>query len=178
MEMVNRHWEGSYLGLEFLTPETAALERIGAVSVPRLIENLNEATIRAYGFERLVYGWRVVVEEEDQGDDDEPDSNEELDHQIHIGNVRLRVTAVLGDIGDTRALPYLEGLLAQIKSSPESPAFGTANSLSSTIEVAIGRIKKTSSNSAEREVTTPGRIRALPIRVSDSGPPPASRKPE
>ena len=178
MQMVNRHWESTYLGLEFHTPETAALARIGAASVQQLGENLNEATIRAYGFEPLVYGWRVVVEEEDLEDDDEPDADEELDRQTHIGNVRLRVAAVLGEIGETRALPYLEKLLAAIKSSPESPVFGTAGSLSGTIDSAIARIKKTGRWSAERNVTTPARIKALPTSGSDSGRPPSSRKPE
>jgi PBS lyase HEAT-like repeat len=174
MEMVNRHWEGSYLGLEFDTPETAALERIGVVSVPLLIENLNEATIRAYGFEPLVHGWRVVVDE----DDDEADPEEELDRQTHIGNVRLRVALVLGDIGDTRALPYLEELLAEIKSSPGSPVFGTAGSLSGTIESAIGRIKKTGPWGAESNAPDPGGRRSVPTTGNDFGRRASSRKPE
>jgi hypothetical protein len=171
MEMVNRHWEDSHLGPEINTPETVALERIGAESVPRLAENLNEATIRAYGFEPLVYGWRVVVEE-----DDEPDPEEELDHQIHIGYVRLRVAAVLGDIGDTRALPYLEKLLREIKSSPESPVFGTAGSLSGTIGSAVARINQTGAWSPERKSTTQGRVRVVPIRGKDFGRPPSSEE--
>ena len=177
MEMVNRHWESTYLGLVFHTPATVALKRIGAASVPQLVKNLDEATIRSYGFEPLVYGWRVVVEEADQGDDDEPHPDEELDHQTHIGNVRLRVAAVLGEIGDTQALPYLEKLLAEIKSSPESPVFGTAGSLSGTIDSAIARIKKTGPWSAERNATTTGRTMAVPTSANDSGRPPSSRKP-
>jgi len=117
------------------------------------------------------------VEEEDQEDDDEPDPDEELDHQTHIGYVRLRVAAVLGEIGDTQALPYLEKLLAEIKSSPESPVFGTAGSLSGTIDSAIARIKKTGPWSAERNATTTGRTMAVPTSVNDSGRPPSSRKP-
>jgi hypothetical protein len=177
MEMVNRHLEMTYLGLEIHTPETAALERIGAASVSQLVENLNEATIRAYGFEPLVHGWRVVVEEEDQEDDDGPDPDEELSRQTHIGYVRLRVAAVLGDIGDTRALPYLEKLLAEIKSSPESPVFGTGGSLSGTIESAIARIKKAGPWSADRNAN-PESIRLAPTSGYDSGRPPSSRKPE
>lgn len=178
MEMVNRHWESTYLGLEFDTPETVALGRIGAASVPKLVQNLDEATIRAHGFEPLVYGWQVAVEEEDQEDDDGVDPDEEIDRQTHIGNVRLRVAAVLGEIGDTRALPYLEKLLEEIKSSTGSPVFGTAGSLSGTVDSAIARIKKTGPWSVDRDVTTPERIRSVPISANDSGPPPSSRKPE
>ncbi len=178
MEMVNRDWESTYSGLEFHTPETAALEQIGAASIPRLVDNLNEGTIRAYGFEPLSHGWRVVLEEPIQEDSDEPDSDEELDRQTHIGNVRLRVAGVLGKIGDTRALPYLEKLLGEIKSNPESPLFGTAGSLSVTIDSAIARITKTGPWSAERDSTAPGRIRAVPTSGIDSGRPPTSRNPD
>lgn len=160
MELVNRHWEINQLGLVINTPETAALVRIGAASVPTLVKNLDEVTIRAYGFEPVVYGWRV--EEEEEENPLEPDPDEELDRQTHIGNVRLRVAVVLGDIGDTRALSYLERLLAEIKSSPESPVFGTAGSLSGTIESAIARIKKTGPWSAERNAITPGSTRPVP----------------
>jgi hypothetical protein len=177
MAMVNRHWESNHLGLEFRTPEAAALLRIGAAAGPLLVKNLDEATIRGFGFEPLVYGWRVVVEEE-QEDYDEQDPDDELDRQTHIGNVRLRVAMILGDIGDTRALPHLGKLLAEIESSPESPAFGTQGSLSGTIESAIARIKKIGPWSAERKTTDPGGIRIVPISAHDSDRPPSSRKPE
>ncbi|HKQ05771.1 MAG TPA: hypothetical protein VJ464_11610 [Blastocatellia bacterium] len=159
MEMVNRHWEITHSGFIFQTPETIALEQIGAASVPQLVKNLDEDTIRSFGFEPLVYGWRVVVEDEDE---DEPDPDDELDRQTHIGNVRLRVAAILGDIGDTRALPYLERLLSETRSHPESPMFGIAGSLSGTIEFAIARIKKTGPWSAEKNAITPGTIRPVP----------------
>jgi hypothetical protein len=175
MDMVNRQFEITHLGLKIDTPETAALERIGAAAIPRLIENLNEATIRAYGFEPLAHGWRVVV---DQEDDNEPDSVEELRHETYIGYVRLRVAVVLGDIGDTRSLPYLEKLLAQIKSSPESPLFGTGDSLSGAIENSISKIKKTGRWSEQRNANNSRRITLLPTSENDSGRPPSAKKPE
>jgi hypothetical protein len=177
MVMVNRHWESNHLGFKFDTPDAAALVRIGAPAVPHLVKNLDEATVRGYGFGPLVYGWRVVVEDE-QEDFDEEDPDDELDRQTHVGNVRLRVAILLGEIGDTRALPLLEKLLAEIESSPESPVFGTQGSLSGTIESAIARIKKTGPWSAERDTTNAGTIRALPTRVNDSDRPPSSSKPE
>lgn len=160
MEMVNRNWECTHLGVQFCTPETAALERIGAASVPHLVRNLNEATIRAYGFEPLVHGWRVAVD--DEADDDEPDPDEERDRQCHVGNVRFRVAVVLGDIGDTRAAPYLEELLAVIKTNPDSPEFGIGNWLSATVETAIARINRTGPWSVERNAITPGSVRFMP----------------
>jgi HEAT repeat protein len=175
MEMVNRNWESTLFGLEFDTPETKALARIGAAAVPPLIENLNEATIRAYGFEPLARGWRVVVAQED---DDEPDPDEKLFHQNQIGNVRLRVAFILGDIGDARALPYLEKLLAEIKSSPGSPVFqGAPSSLPLVIDEAIARIKTTGGR-VERNATHTGQTRVMPINGDRSVSLPSSRKPE
>jgi len=163
--MVNRNWEFTHLGLEFCTAETAVLTRIGAASVPHLVANLSEATIRAYGFEPLVHGWRVSVDDEE--DDGELDLEKELDRQYHVGNVRFRVAAVLGDIGDTRALPSLEKLLAEITSSPESPVFGIGDWLSATIETAIARIKRTGRSSVESQANTPGSIRLMPTSVAE-----------
>ena len=176
MEMVNRNWEATYpsLGFDFHTPETAALERIGAASVLPLVDNLNESTIRAHGFEPLFHGWRIIVE--DPEDDDEPDPDEELHRQTHVGYVRLRVAAVLGTIGDARALPCLEALLAKIKSSPESPEFGIQGSLSGTIESAIARIKKTGHWSEDRNAN-PRKITLVPMR-DDSGGTTSIKKPE
>jgi hypothetical protein len=85
------------------------------------------------------------------------------------------VAAVLGHIGDTWALPYLEKLLAEIKSSPASPVFGTQGSLSGTIEAAIARIKKTGHWSVERNENTP---RLVATSANESGRHPPSKKPE
>ena len=122
IEILNKHSGLPGLG----GPEKSALCRIGVAAVPQLIESLDESKIRAFGFDSVVYGYRVQIDlsenknadPEDPESDDEEDSVE-ADEKVRINRwinrVRQRVVFILGEIGDLGSLAALEKLLRGTK---------------------------------------------------------------
>ena len=124
--------------------ETNALCNIGEAAVPELIKNLEESNIRAYGFDRVFYGYCLIVEaaegeasdtDEDEDDDEDEDSRETYEN-LQISLIRQRVVWVLGEIGSARSLPALHKLV-----DATEDAF-----LRGRIKEALGKIQKIGSN--------------------------------
>lgn len=120
IEILNKRSGSGGLG----APENDALCRIGEAAVPALIKDLDESTIRAYGFGPVQYGYLVVAEAahnaasetdglDHQSEDDENLDREGEDRQIDL--IRERVVWVLGEIGDPRSLPALQNLAKSTK---------------------------------------------------------------
>lgn len=138
--------------------EVDALLRIGDAAVPQLINYLEEARIRGLGFETVVYGWSVVVKSDDGETDKYNDSEQRGDNQkilarTTLENRRINVTRrkilwILGEIGDKRAIPVLEGLSNTIDDK----------SLIVTIQGTISKIRKTKADSPETRSVSPRRF--------------------
>lgn len=114
IEIMNKHYGIGGLG----GSEKYALCHIGEAAVPDLIKDLEESNIRAYGFDRVIYGYSLVVEPaEDEASDTDEEENEDLSETYErrqIGVIRQRVVWVLGEIGSARSLPALHKLLDAI----------------------------------------------------------------
>ena len=140
--IANRHWTVGISGPEARSPETEALTRIGKAAIPSLITNLDDASIRASGFEPIVYSWRIPIDIDDSGSDYD-DGEESIRQKINW--IRHRTLMILGDIGDSAAVEPLERFLENIRqsSSPVSSACSIDDTLINTVELAISKIKKT-----------------------------------
>lgn len=145
VEIANRHWEVGPAGYDLTTPETKALCRIGEAAVPQLIQNLDERSIRAHGFEPIVYGWRLPDEPDDEEEDEDEDVERNRSEESKIGLVRQRIISVLADIGDVRAVPVLRSLQKEIEehAGKDSLVYGIEGSVNRSIEDAVNRIQKT-----------------------------------
>lgn len=118
LKIMNRRWSPVSSGNDVRGPESEALCEIGEAAVPELIHDLEETTIRSYGFERVVYGWSLTPKSEcenshDAEEEEQDESSDEDQVSCYIELARLRAVWVLGQIGDPRSVPALEHLMEQ-----------------------------------------------------------------
>ncbi len=115
--------------------ELEALRRIGSPAISSLIESIENAHISAARFQRpILFGYVISLGSEDELEttDDEQLSYQRLDEtaldsetkwEIERKTFRIKQKAikVLGEIGDTEALPFLESLTKTIDNRPLVP---------------------------------------------------------
>ena len=111
---------GSHSGKEKMGVEMKALCQIGSRAVPKLIEEIEQAHVRAANLSLIVFGFCMEsIGPTTEGFDYEgiEENEEEQYSEIEMGTHRilLRTTKVLGEIRDQRALTRLETLLDKTK---------------------------------------------------------------